>query len=70
MSIYKTHGETANTTQEPSAFAVLDARKTFDKKVPKHEDIPKGRPLWLTELRKKNPASTTYTMDSSFGSKK
>lgn len=52
MSIYKTQGETANTTQEHSAFAVLNERVTFDKKIPKAEDIVKGRPLWLTELRK------------------
>jgi len=50
-SIYRVP-EYHNTTAEPSAFAVLNERKYFEKKVPPPEDIPKGRPLWQQELRK------------------
>ena len=70
MSIYKPHGETAHTTHERSSFEVLDEHKTYNKKEINCEEIKKGRPLWLSELRKQNPASTTYTMDSTFGSTK
>jgi len=58
----------ANATAIPTSFKVVDQyRKT---KVPAHEDIPKGRPLWLQELRKEVPAGTEYDADSTFGSNK
>ena len=69
MSIYRPP-EYHNTTAEPSSFAVLNDRKTFQKKVTPGEDIPKGRPLWQVELRKQNPAPTTYEQDNLFGNKK
>ena len=68
MSIYNPP-EFANTTAEPSSFTVLNRRKLFDKKIPAHCNIPKGRPLWQIELSKKNPPPTTYDPESSFGSK-
>ena len=39
-------------------------------KVPAAEEIPKHRPLWLSELRKEVPAGAQYDIDSTFGSKK
>ena len=38
--------------------------------IPSKEEIPKHRPLWLSELRKEVPAGAQYDIDSSFGSKK
>lgn len=34
------------------------------------DDIPKGRPLWLSELRKEVPPGANYDLDAAIGSKK
>jgi hypothetical protein len=62
--------EYQNTTAEPSSFAILNERKTFTKKITPPENIPKGRPLWQLELRKRNPAPTTYEQDNMFNNPK
>ena len=38
--------------------------------MPPSEEIPKHRPLWLSELRKEVPAGAQYDIDATFGSKK
>lgn len=38
--------------------------------IPKIEDLPKGRPLWLSELRKEVPSGANYDIDGQLGSDK
>ena len=39
-------------------------------KIPKPEDLPKGRPLWLSELRKQVPSGANYDIENALGSKR
>lgn len=34
------------------------------------DEIPHGRPIWLTEINKQVPAGSQYEIESSFGSNK
>ena len=52
----------------PSSFEPLN--KHHEPKVPQPEDIPKHRPLWLSELRKEVPAGAQYDLEQAIGSKK
>ena len=38
--------------------------------MPQVEDLPKGRPLWLSELRKEVPSGANYDIEGIIGSNK
>ena len=51
----------ANSTAVPSSFRLNNPYHKVKKPAP--EEIPKGRPLWLEELRKEVPAATQYDLE-------
>ena len=58
----------ATGTAEPSSFRLNNPY--HQPKHPPNDEIPKHRPLWLSELRKEVPAGAQYDIDSTIGSKK
>ncbi len=55
-------------TAEPSSFKIN--QNNHQPKIVAKADIPKHRPLWLSELRKEVPTGAHYNIESTFGSEK
>ena len=63
-----TGGATAHTYFVDSTLKILNQ---FQKSIVKPlDEIPHGRPIWLTEINKQVPAGSQYEIESSFGSNK
>ena len=57
----------AETTADPSTFRLKNP--FHQPKVAAPEEVPKHRPLWLSEIRKEVPAAANYNLESAIGSK-
>jgi hypothetical protein len=58
-------GYFATTYDDFSSFRRKDHHKPV---VPSAEELPNGRPLWLTEINKQVPEASRYELDRQIGS--